>query len=248
MYSVPQWARSLAIRVVGAECTTELLDKANYQHLPCVKLAVSKCLSLGIITGAMVVKVPQIVKIILSRSTQGLSGLSYLLETLAASITFGYNLRARNPFSTYGETFFMVLQNLVIMVLLGLYRRQMMRTVLLLSIYSVFMSSLLIPAYFTDATVRSLQALTIPLNMLSRLPQILIIWRHRGTGQLSALTVFLVWAGSMARVYTSFQETAKDRLLLLSFGLAALLNSVILVQLLYYWREPAEPKQKTKAA
>lgn len=242
---VPRWARSLSVRVLGKECTVELFDKLNYRHLPCVKLALSKGLSVGIITGSMIVKVPQIIKIIHSRSTHGLSGLSYLLETLAASITFGYNVRAGNPFSTYGETLFMALQNLVVLVLLGFYRDRMMRVVLLMSLYSVFMSSLLIPSYFTDATVRSLQAVTIPLNMVSRLPQILIIWRNHGTGQLSALTVFLVWAGSMARVYTSLQETAEDRLLLASFGLAALLNTIIFAQLIYYWRAPLQPKKKT---
>jgi mannose-P-dolichol utilization defect protein 1 len=250
---VPQWIQKLAINILGAECSEELLVKWNVRNVQCLKLALSKGLSLGIISGAMVVKVPQILKIMLSRSTDGLSFLSYILETLAASITFAYNFRASNPFSTYGETFFMTLQNIIIMMLLGLYRAQTMRLVVLMSVYSIMMSSLLIPTYASDATLRSLQALTIPLTMISRLPQIWTIWRHGHTGQLSAATVFLVWAGSVARVYTSMQETSNDRILLLGFLVAALLNTTIVGQMVYYWRSagrthPVVRKIKAKKA
>lgn len=257
--AIPPWFRQLSTQFLGSECTVELLDNFNLKNLKCLELAVSKALSVAIIGGAMIVKVPQILKILLSRSTEGLSFLSYVLETLAASITFAYNFRAGNPFSTYGETFFMTLQNVVILMLLGLYRGQTMRLVLLMSLYSVLMSSLLIPSYATDATVRSMQAMTIPLAMVSRLPQIWTIWHHGHTGQLSALTVSLVWIGSVARVYTSIQETPDDRLLLLGFILSASLNSTILAQVLYYWNlsftrkihpavAAASKKQKAKKA
>ncbi len=247
VFSLPAWARPWVVRLLGEECTGEIVEKLNYQNVVCLKLALSKGLSLGIVGGAMVVKVPQILNIMMSRSTEGISGLAYVLETLAASINFAYNFRLGNPFSTYGETLFMTLQNIVIMMLLGLYRKETMRLVLLGSLYSVFVSSMMIPTYFTDATVRSLQALTIPLTMVSRLPQIWTIWAHGNTGQLSVLTVFMVWAGSMARVYTSFQETPDDRLLLMGFVLAAVLNSTIFLQMIYYWK-PRRPVQKKKVA
>lgn len=242
-FNAPTWFRNISVRVLGEKCTAELMDNLNYKNSTCMKLALSKGLSFGIILGAMIVKVPQILKIVLSRSTVGLSGLSYILETLAATITFAYNFRAGNPFSTYGETLFMTLQNIIILMLLGLYRGETMKMVLLMSIYSVFISSLLIPTYFDDTAVRSLQALTIPLMMVSRLPQIWTIWKHKSTGQLSALTIFLIWAGSMARVFTSFHETRNDHLLLLGFALAAALNTIILTQIVYYWKSsPAHGK------
>lgn len=230
----PQWIRKLSVRLVGDECTSELLDQFNIKNIPCVKLAASKTLSLGIICGAMIVKVPQILKVLLSRSAEGLSFLSVVMETLAASIAFAYNFRADNPFTTYGETLFMTLQNIILLLLMGLYRGQTMRLILLFSLYSVMMSSLLIPSYVTFGTLRSMQAMTIPLSMASRLPQIWTIWRHHSTGQLSSVSTFLIWAGSVARVYTCIQETPNDRLLLLGFLLAAVLNSVIMGQIIYY--------------
>lgn len=243
---IPPWARSMVMKSIGEECTSELLDRLNFYNVPCLRMALSKGLSLGIIGGAMVVKLPQIAKVLLSRSAEGLSFLAYVLETLAASIAFAYNWRAGNPFSTYGETLFMTVQNVLLLLLMGLYRGQTMQLVLLFSCYSVMMSSLLIPSYLSDATLRSLQAMTIPLVMISRLPQIWTIWRHGHTGQISALTTSLIWAGSMARVYTCLQETPDDRVLLLGFLLAALLNSILVGQVLYYWN--AAPVQRRKAS
>jgi len=244
----PPWARSLVRKSIGEECTKELLDRLNFYHVPCLRMALSKGLSMGIIGGAMVVKLPQVVKVLLSRSTEGLSFLAYVLETLAASIAFAYNWRAGNPFSTYGETLFMTVQNVLLLLLMGLYRGQTMRLVLLFSCYSVMMSSLLISNYLSDATLRSLQAMTIPLVMISRLPQIWTIWRHGHTGQISALTTFLIWAGSMARVYTCVQETPNDRVLLLGFLLAALLNSILVGQMLYYWNAPTQGRKMSMAS
>lgn len=243
---LPQFLQNFANKLIGKECATELLVNLNYSNVRCLKLALSKGLGVGIIGGAMVVKVPQILKILASRSTEGLSFLAVVLETLAASITFAYNFRAGNSFTTYGETFFMTFQNVLILLLLGLYRKQTMRLVLLFSVYSVMMSSLLIPTFATDATLRSLQAMTIPLVMVSRLPQIWTIWRQGCTGQLSALSVFLIWAGSVARVYTSFQETRDDRLLVLGFTMAAILNTTILFQMLYYWKATPIKRVSTK--
>ncbi|PJF16942.1 Monosaccharide-P-dolichol utilization protein [Paramicrosporidium saccamoebae] len=251
MTAVAQFVQSFGEKLLGKECSRALLTNMDFKNFKCLKLAVSKGLGVGIIGGAMVVKVPQILKILASRSTEGLSFLSVVLETLAASITFAYNFRAGNSFTTYGETFFMTIQNVLLLLLLGLYRKQSMRLLLLFCTYSVLMSSLLIPTYATDATLKSLQAATIPLTMVSRLPQIWTVWRQGGTGQLSALSVGLVWIGSLARVYTSMQETGEDRLLVLGFVMAALLNSTIMWQMVYYWKTPTAPmkkKQKPKRA
>ena len=80
-------------KILGAKCTKELLVDMNYKNTTCLKLAASKVLSLGIIGGAMVVKLPQIVKILSSHSSEGISFLTYFLETMAMSITFSYNYR-----------------------------------------------------------------------------------------------------------------------------------------------------------
>ena len=53
--------------------------------------------------GGGIVKVPQIIKIVRSRSASGLSLSSYLLDTASLLLTVAYNVRLDFPLSTYGE-------------------------------------------------------------------------------------------------------------------------------------------------
>lgn len=65
--------------------------------------------------------------------------------------------------------------------------------------------------------------------------------RNKSTGQLSFLTVFLMFAGCLARIFTSIQETG-DSLLIGSFVVASVTNGILLSQIFYYWTAPAKEK------
>lgn len=80
--------------------------------------------------------------------------------------------------------------------------------------------------------------------------QIVSNYRNGSTGQLSAATVLMLWAGSMARIFTSQQETG-DSLLVFTYIVAATLNAVTAAQLFYYWNitpvaDKAAGKKKVK--
>ncbi|KAJ3114346.1 hypothetical protein HDU96_002224 [Phlyctochytrium bullatum] len=97
--------KGVLIPIVGEECSITLLKLSpDLIQSPCFSLLVSKGLGIGIIVGGAVVKVPQIIKIVGAASAEGVSLLSYALETLAILIALAYNYRGGNPFSTYGET------------------------------------------------------------------------------------------------------------------------------------------------
>lgn len=78
---------------------------------------ISKLLSYGIIVGATIVKVPQIIKIIKNRSTYGVSFESVFLEEITQIASVAYNIYRNNPFSIYGETLLITYQMMVIHVL-----------------------------------------------------------------------------------------------------------------------------------
>lgn len=234
-FVMKKWLIQTGNKILGNYCTTSLFINYNYQDVNCLKLAASKTLSLGIISGAMFVKLPQIFKVLLSRSTEGISFLTYTLETMATSINFAYNWRNGNPFTTYGETIFVTFQNIIIILLMGIYQGHSTQLIMFLVTFLVFMSCLLVPSYVGPSMLGYLQAMTIPLFILSRLPQILKAWLAGNTGQLSAITLSLVTAGSWARVFTTLQEVRGDQLLLIGFALGALLNSILMAQMLWYW-------------
>ncbi|XP_043540622.1 mannose-P-dolichol utilization defect 1 protein-like, partial [Chiloscyllium plagiosum] len=82
--------------------------------VPCLKLLLSKVLGLSIIAGSVMVKLPQILKIVRAQSTEGLNFNSILLEMLAITGTMVYGMRNYFPFSSWGEALFLMLQTLTI--------------------------------------------------------------------------------------------------------------------------------------
>lgn len=93
------------------ECYETLIYQLNLDSPVCLRQSISKLLSFGIVLGGSIVKVPQILKIVSSKSARGLSLTSYLLDTAGLGITVAYNVREGFPWSTYGENVFLLVQN-----------------------------------------------------------------------------------------------------------------------------------------
>lgn len=59
-------------------------------------------------------------------------------------------------------------------------------------------------------------------------------YRNGSTGQLSAITVFLLFFGAIARIFTSMQETG-DSLVIATYVASTIANGCLATQMLYYW-------------
>ncbi|KAF9585963.1 hypothetical protein BGW38_010778 [Lunasporangiospora selenospora] len=251
---LPFFLERPAVAIIGEVCYTSLIENLNYKDVPCIKYGISKGLGLGIVAGGAIVKVPQIIKIVQAQSAEGVSFSSYMLETLASVISLAYNIRQQNPLSTYGETFFVTIQNLIILSLMMFYRGKGTNAFAILSSF-LFLGTIVArtseiqtadgavvtTALISQGMLTILQALTIPINLFSKVPQIVANYKNGSTGQLSAFTVFNYFAGSLARVYTTLTEV-DDMIILAGFMLSTLFNCVLAFQMALYWNAP-----KTKA-
>lgn len=187
--NLPTPIRTTATQLLGDSCYRSLVHNLNFRDIDCLKLALSKVLGVGIVSASAVVKVPQLLKILNSQSAEGVSFLSYLLETASYLITLLYNVRRQFPFSTYGEVAFIVVQNVAISVLVLQYSGRAPAA-------AVFVAGLAGAGYamYSDAicpmgTMQYLQAGAGLLGVASKVPQIVTIWQEGGTGQLSAFAV-----------------------------------------------------------
>ncbi|XP_078393691.1 mannose-P-dolichol utilization defect 1b [Cetorhinus maximus] len=224
------------------KCYEQFFLEFNLLDVPCLKLLLSKVLGLAIIAGSVMVKLPQILKILKAKSTEGLNFNSVLLEMLSITGSMVYGVRNHFPFSSWGEALFLMLQTLMIGFLIQHLGGRTQKGVTCLLVYFALVSLLLSPLTPLMG-VTFLQALNMPAVIVSRLIQILTNYRNGHTGQLSALTVFLLFAGSLARIFTSVQETG-DRLMILTYIVASSFNGVIAAQVLYYWRVSTSKDQK----
>ncbi len=66
-------------------------------------------------------------------------------------------------------------------------------------------------------------------------------YKNSSTGQLSFVTILLLFLGALARIFTSYQDT-KDKILILTFVSSAFFNGILVSQVLYYWN--SKPKEK----
>ncbi|KAK7431222.1 hypothetical protein QQZ08_002262 [Neonectria magnoliae] len=247
-HNLPAPIRDLGVSIVGETCYSSLLLDVNFEDADCIKLAVSKGLGIGIIAASSIVKVPQILKLLNSRSADGVSFLSYLLETTAYLISLAYNIRNGFPFSTFGETALIVGQNVVISVLvLNFSGRAGLAAVFVAALAGAFAA--LFAENIVDAqTLSYLQAGAGALGVASKVPQILAIFQQGGTGQLSAFAVFNYLAGSLSRIFTTLQEV-DDKLILYGFISGFVLNAILAIQMIFYWNAPSEKaKGKRKVA
>ncbi|KAM9836920.1 mannose-P-dolichol utilization defect 1b [Aulostomus maculatus] len=225
-------------------CYDEFFLHFNLLDVPCLKIVLSKGLGIGIILGSVMVKLPQILKLMAAKSAEGLSFKSVLLELLAISGTMAYSITNKFPFSAWGEALFLMLQTVAIGFLIQHYGGRTSRGLLFTAVYFTLLVLLLSPVT-PMSVVTTMQASNMPAVIISRLIQAATNYRNGHTGQLSAISIFLLFAGSLARIFTSLQETG-DSLMALTYVISSCCNAVITLQVLYYWNSSAEHKKKKK--
>lgn len=188
-HNLPPPIRDLGVSIIGDKCYKTLLLDVDLENTECLKLAVSKGLGIGIIAASSIVKVPQILKLVNSKSAEGVSFLSYLLETSAYLITLAYNVRNGFPFSTFGETALILGQNIIISVLVLNYSGKASMAAVLVAALAGSVAALFAENVLDMKALSYLQAGAGVLGVASKVPQILAIWQEGGTGQLSAFAV-----------------------------------------------------------
>ncbi|KAJ5579877.1 Mannose-P-dolichol utilization defect 1 protein [Penicillium hispanicum] len=241
--AIPEPVHDAVISLIGAPCHSALLLNLDVTQDPaCTSLAISKALGIAIVGASAVVKVPQILKLISSRSSAGVSFVSYALETASLLITLSYGVRNQFPFSTYGESALIAVQDVAIGVLVLTFAGRSAAAAAFVAVVAASVYALLFDQTLVDAqTMAYLQAGAGALGIASKVPQIYTIWSEGGTGQLSAFAVFNYLVGSLSRIFTTLQEV-DDKLILYSFVAGFSLNFILAAQMAYYWNSPAPKK------
>ena len=188
-HNLPGPIRDLGVSLIGDVCYKTLLLDVDFTDADCLKLAISKGLGIGIVTMSSVVKVPQILKLLSSKSAAGVSFLAYLLETSAVLVALAYNFRNEFPFSTYGETAMIAVQNIIISTLVLNYSGKSAQAALFVAGLAAAVAALFTESIVSMPTLKILQASGGVLGVASKIPQIVAIFQQGGTGQLSAFAV-----------------------------------------------------------
>lgn len=236
--------KSAALLLVTEKCFEEYFEDFNFLDAECFKSTLSRGLGIAIIAGSFLVKLPQIVKISNNKSGQGINILSVLLDLFAITATVSYSFVSGFPFSAWGDGVSLGLQTAAIGAMVLHYNGATQQATAFIAAYLAIVYAL--TSGLTPVKVLwSMQAMNVPILLTSKLIQASTNYRNGNTGQLSAATCFMLFFGSSARIFTSFQETG-DSILILTYICASAANAVILAQVLYYWNAVATSAKKSK--
>lgn len=212
--------------------------------MACFKILLSKALGYSIILGSILVKVPQIMKILKNQSAEGLSMFAVILELCGITFMLAYSFVKQFPFSAYGDGAFLAIQTAVIGSLILHYQGSTGKVLAFCLSYLSF-CYILMSGLTPMNVLWSLQASIIPIIVVSKMTQALTNYRNQSTGQLSAVTCFMMFFGAVARVFTSIQETG-DMMMILTYCVSTSANGLIAGQLLYYWNSDKTKIKKSE--
>lgn len=236
--------RNLTLFLMTEKCYDKFFLEKDFFHGQCLAALTSTCLGYGITVGAMLVKLPQIIKIVGGKSGAGISVTGTSLELLAAIITVAYNFLKAHAFSSYGDSYFITLQNSLIGFLVFYYGRAKFRAFAYM-IAALSATGVLCYGVMPLDSLWYLQAMNIPMVFAGKMVQAVENFRNGSTGQLSFVTVLLLFLGSASRIFTSIQDTG-DQVIITQYCVATFANSVLLAQMFYYWNAPISKKGKKK--
>lgn len=193
-------------------------------------LALSKFLSLGVIAGTLVGKLPQVQKIWKARSADGISVASIWIEATSMGVQLAYNVVRQTPISTYGEVPILFLQLLLLAAVAAWAQGRLwdcgvwLRMVLLVSLTAA-MCTEVVPVSVTAAAYAANALLAAAVV----LPQVAMNFARHSTGQLSFTVVLMATSGLTTRVFTTLVEV-DDPVLRMSVTFTWLLNVILLSQ------------------
>ncbi|GMT05014.1 hypothetical protein PENTCL1PPCAC_27188, partial [Pristionchus entomophagus] len=228
--------------VFPGKCFDELLIKYHFDNSACTSLVISRLLGLAITAGSCMLFFPQIAKIHAAKSAQGLSLCAQLLGLLGAASTAAYSYSKGFVFGQWGDSFFVTLQVIVMVMQILYYSPNKAYTFPFFSLcWAGFFA--VQGGYIPMQVLMWLQAAGIPIVVVSKGLQIWECHSARSTGVLSIISVVMQLGGTIARVFTSVKETG-DPLLIGGFAVAALLNAVIFAQFFVYGPSKKDEKKK----
>merc|ERR1712130_827633 len=163
-------------------------------------------------------------------SAEGISFTSVLLELIAITFSGSYSYRNNFPFSSYGESVFLAIQTGIIALLVLSFTRGKLLALVFGALYAGSVYALTSPVITPAVVLWYGQASNIPMIILGKMIQIITNFRNGHTGQLSAVTSFLLALGAIA----SIQETG-DNVIIMTYVCSSVVNSIIALQVILYW-------------
>jgi len=177
-------------------------------------------------------KLPQIRTIHKSKTIIGVSLSSILMELLNHGVQTGFYISESYPLLSYLEYPFLVLQNFVLLLLIGQCSNTLFKSVTYVTAYSTLIG-IVSSGFFSKASILTAMSLNIPVGLSSKYAQVAAI-RSSGTSDNVSYSAWVINAVSgMARIYTHIAARG-ETLILFNFSIMTIANFLVVVAIYSY--------------
>ena len=209
----------------------------------CISSTISNSLSLAIVSLSLIYKIPQILKIIEKKSSRGMSWFSVFLDIVSLSCTIGYFFTLNFPLMNYGEMISNIIQTEIIFVIIYFYKGLTTKKFLITTIFNFVFLALIFNRMLPMVIVKAFLGFSSFLFCFSRGSQIYEILKISFSGSMSIITVFMGFAGILARTFTIWVDT-DDMFLLMTQLVQCGFSGVMFCCVVMYRNAPVEKKNK----
>lgn len=151
-----------------------------------------------------------------------------------------YHILMKLPFSTWGENFAVLIQNLTIVGLVWLWEAPRVKWTEMVAVTLGFAALCFLQFSLPAALYPWLIYINLPLGVSSNLPQIVTNFRQKHTGQVAVVSNILKLVGCSVRIFTTLTQIGWDLGLISNYALGATMNLIIVCQCWIY-REQVRP-------
>ncbi|ORC86270.1 putative SNF2 DNA repair protein [Trypanosoma theileri] len=209
---------------------------------------VSSLLPYAIVFGSVMLKVPQIIKVLQHQSAEGISLSSLCFELTSCVITTSWGIAQSMHLKDFGENMFIMLEMALLLILVGYFQGKL--SVALSAFIAETMVLIALSAGVLSHDFHEwLLSIQILFGLSSRVPQIIMNHKNQSTGHLSFLTFYLALVGGLSRLLTTFHNVSAEQgrnVLLTQFGVSVALNTLIILQILIYKKNTEEKLKLAK--
>ncbi|WVY92298.1 hypothetical protein V8G54_037812 [Vigna mungo] len=205
--------RTMEYLGIDLSCAVGSLRHGHFPEKDCLLPLISKLLGYAIVAASTTVKLPQaliIMKILKHKSVRGLSMISFELEVIGYTIALAYCLHKGLSFSAYGELLFLLIQAIILVSVIYYYSRPLSTITCIRALLYSAIAPTIFAGQIDPLLFEALYASQHAIFLFARIPQIWQNFSNKSTGELSFLTSFMNFAGSMVRVFTTIQENAPN--------------------------------------
>jgi mannose-P-dolichol utilization defect protein 1 len=185
--------------------------------------------------GSLLLYTPIAIRITRQRSANGLTLSTWWLKVISYTCSDIYGYANGYNLSTYVETLIITIEAAVVLVLVAYFQKTLCYRIFYVPFATYLTLTVLAIAGLAPLSLISVgQALSTILNVGALLPQLQLNQQLKTLGDYSPITAALASGGCLIRLFTTITLNSGDLLLLSGFGIALLINMLLLAQILYY--------------